>query len=217
MALPAESVEDQLKMARLIGIQDIICPYCEKLRWLCDQCLLEISSDAAENVGVLSGMLLVYGTVHDELMELLAKEANGKLGEPLKPRVSIKMAFGRTLDKKMKNLVAFEDSLTADDTVKGLELVLEDLRLISEIRTWATKYTKSHDNDIKTAAIETVTLLDSKEEFCRLLERGFELNNQLPRKEALAAVEKLRCQSNKYHKAMKILFKSSDVEVLSES
>lgn len=199
----------KLVKARFLGRKHFIYLYCGKLHEMCNTMLEKVTTGTQEDKErtMFAHMLTVLSNVHDELVEI-SNDGENKLIEFMQKKINDRKAFGTNLDKKMKNLIAFEDELTAEDATKGLEIVSKNFQLINETKVWVNDYTKNNDKYIKTAAIETIVLLDAKKEVLKLLEKGLKTGNNTPAKEAKTALDRQANQSDQYVNAMKLLFGS---------
>lgn len=110
--------------------------------------------------------------------------------------------------KKMKELVAFEAELNVDDSEKGLKLISENFSMIEEIKSWVKDYSNNQDSYIKTAAIETITLLEAKEADLKMIETGVKTNRNTPGEEAKETIEKQIYHTERYANAMQLLLGS---------
>ncbi len=198
----------KLEIARLVGIKDFVYGYCENLKGMCDSMLEKVQTQTIddEEKTRYAHMLATLSNVHDELVDIWKKGGESKLSELLQETISDKEVFGKELDKRMKDLVEFEDQLSADNPTKGLEHIAENYRLIEEIRGWVRDYSKNQDSYVKTVAIETLALLDAKEGVLKMIENSLKTNKDAPGEEAKDALEKQAYHTDRYANAMKLLF-----------
>lgn len=195
----------KLEVARLIGIRDFIFGYCEQLRGRCESILEKVKEESIneDKKNLYAPMLSALSNTHDELIEIWEDTGEIKLSVLLGG--NIRDIFGVNIDKKMSNLIKFEDELSAEDENKALEHIAGSLQRIKEFRLWLDKYINNSDGYIKAVAIEASALLDVKESVLRVIETGLNVSGDIAGDEAKAALGKQALHTKRYLSAMRLL------------
>lgn len=174
----------KLEVSRLRYLQNFVYLYCEKLQKRSNLMLEDLKSGILEDKekNMLTHMLSVVSNIHDELVAIW-DEGENRIVEQMRDECCDRKAFRLRLEKKMKNLIDFEDQLTAEDANKGIEIINISLELIDEIRSWIKIYLNNRDNLIINVAVETIKLLDAKEDALKMIENSLrKMLELLPRK-----------------------------------
>ncbi len=201
--------KNKLEVIRARGVIDFIYSYCERLHDRCDLVLEKMETGTFEDKEkvVYAAMLKTHTNIVEDLVEV-ANAFENKLAGLLQGEIGERVAFGRRLDRKIKNLAAVEDGLTGEGTIEDFEHITESLRQVEVIKVLVNDYLNHSDDFIKNAAIEAAALMDVKGNILNILEECLKAGENAPGKETKELLERQAIQTTRFVNSIKHLFGS---------
>jgi hypothetical protein len=183
-----------IEIERGLATEEFIYSYCESLKRKLTY-LLENRSPQEDTPSSHGGMAATIYNIHGDLM---AWTTVGK------------EVFGEDLEGKISELMATANAIEIENSRQNLDLITTSLNTIEKIKNWLEfSYLPRPEGCIKMLAIEAYELMNTNEEFIKIIEDAITKHGDSVEKFPLpageAAVKRHNIQIKRYNNALEIM------------